>query len=371
MIIGVPVEVKKNEARVALIPGGAKMLTRAGHQVWVEKGAGKKSGFEDEAYKAAGCRIVGHPQEVWNGADLILKVKEPVEQEYEYFRAGSMLFTYLHLAADPKLTDALIHSGMTAIAYETVLNRAGMLPLLTPMSEVAGRMAAQVGAYYLLNFVGGKGILPAGVPGVGAAKASVVGGGIVGLNAARVALGLGMDVTILDISADRLRQLDDLFKGRVKTLMAHPWNLQAAAVQSDLLIGAVLVPGSKAPKLIDEDTVRGMERGSVIVDVAVDQGGSIATVDHATTHDNPVYEKHGVIHYAVANMPAAVARTSTMALTNVTLPYVLELAANGLDALRSNSLFGAGLNVHGGYLTHRAVADSLSLQQSYRELQPA
>lgn len=365
MIIGVPREIKSNEARVALIPGGARMLTGAGHQVWVERGAGAKSGFDDAAYAAAGCTLIDSAEEVWNGAKLLLKVKEPVEQEYGYFRVGRILFTYLHLAADPKLTEALTRSGMTAIAYETVQSSGGTLPLLTPMSEVAGRMAAQVGAYYLLNFAGGKGILPAGVPGVAPARTTVVGGGIVGTNAAKVALGLGMDVTILDKSADRLRALDDLFNGRVKTLMAHPWNIQEAAQSADLLIGAVLVPGAKAPKLVAEDTVRAMGAGSVIVDVAVDQGGSIATIDRATTHDHPVYEKHGVLHYAVANMPAAVARTSTMALTNVTLPYILELADKGLSALRSNHGFSTGLNVHDGHITHKAVADSLQL--AYRE----
>ncbi|MCM3440068.1 alanine dehydrogenase [Metabacillus halosaccharovorans] len=359
MIIGVPKEIKNNENRVALTPGGVTQLVAFGHRVLIEDQAGIGSGFENEDYKQAGAEIVDNAEKVWANSEMVMKVKEPLPSEYAYFRKGLILFTYLHLAAEPELAQALKDRGVTAIAYETVtVNRA--LPLLTPMSEVAGRMAAQIGAQFLEKPKGGKGILLAGVPGVSRGKVTIIGGGVVGTNAAKMAIGLGADVTIIDLSADRLRQLDDIFGTQIKTLMSNPMNIATSVAEADLLICAVLIPGAKAPTLVTEEMVQAMKPGSVIVDVAIDQGGIVETVDHITTHDNPTYEKHGVLHYAVANMPGAVPRTSTIALTNVTVPYALQMANIGAyRAINESPALQAGVNVMDGEITYKAVADDL------------
>jgi alanine dehydrogenase len=360
MIIGVPKEVKNNENRVALTPAGILSFINAGHRVLVEKDAGVGSSFTNEAYIHAGAEIIESAEDVWAQAEMIMKVKEPLPSEYVYFRKGLILFTYLHLAAEPGLAQALKDKGVIAIAYETVVaNRT--LPLLTPMSEVAGRMAAQIGSQFLQKSNGGKGILLAGVPGVGRGKVTIIGGGVVGTNAAKVAIGLGADVTIIDLSADRLRQLDDIFGSQIKTLMSNPFNIAEAVAEADLLIGAVLIPGAKAPKLVKEEMVKAMKPGSVIVDVAIDQGGIVETVDHITTHDNPTYTKYDVVHYAVANMPGAVPRTSTIALTNVTVPYALQIANKGVfKAIFENESLKLGLNVANGEITYEAVAKDLA-----------
>lgn len=358
MIIGVPAEIKNNENRVAITPSGVMTLTAAGHTVLVENNAGVGSGFTNEDYAAAGAQILEDVKDVW-AAEMVMKVKEPLESEYNFFRSDLILFTYLHLAAEPALAKALTESGVTAIAYETVeFNRT--LPLLTPMSEVAGRMSAQIGAQFLEKPKGGKGILLAGVPGVRRGKVTIIGGGVVGTNAAKVAIGLGADVTIIDLSPDRLRQLDDIFGNSIQTLMSNPLNIAQAVAESDLVIGAVLIPGAKAPKLVTEEMIKVMTPGSVVVDVAIDQGGIFETVDRITTHDNPTYDKHGVVHYAVANMPGAVPRTSTIALTNVTVPYALQIANKGANkAIVDNPSLKAGLNTAGGYVTYEAVATDL------------
>ncbi|MCP8971320.1 alanine dehydrogenase [Ectobacillus ponti] len=362
MIIGVPKEIKNNENRVALTPAGVMSFVKAGHTVLIEQDAGLGSGFSNEDYAAAGAAILGSASAVWTEAEMIMKVKEPLASEYEYFRPGLILFTYLHLAAEPALAQALKDKGVTAIAYETVeVNRT--LPLLTPMSEVAGRMSVQIGAQFLQKSNGGQGILLAGVPGVKRGKVTIIGGGIVGTNAAKMAVGIGADVTIIDLSADRLRQLDDIFGTQVKTLMSNPLNIAEAVAEADLLISAVLIPGAKAPKLVTEDMVKTMKPGSVIVDVAIDQGGVVETCDHVTTHDNPTFVKHGVVHYSVANMPGAVPRTSTMALTNVTVPYALQIANKGVGkALSENPALKLGLNVAGGEITYEAVARDLGYE---------
>ncbi len=362
MIIGVPKEIKDNENRVALTPGGARAFVSSGHKVLVEKNAGIGSGFLDEDYLAAGAEVLGQASEVWQGAEMVMKVKEPLPEEYGYFRQSLVLFTYLHLAPELELTKALMESGVIAIAYETIQLPDRSLPLLTPMSEVAGRMAVQIGAQYLERQQGGKGILLGGVPGVLPGEVVIVGGGIVGTNAAKMALGTGADVTILDVNPDRLRQLDDLFTGRVRTLMSNEYNIEQAVSKADLLIGCVLIPGSRAPKLVTESMVKNMPKGSVIVDVAIDQGGSIETIDRVTTHSNPTYEKYGVIHYAVANMPGAVPRTSTLALTNSTLPYALQIANKGYRAaVFASASLAKGVNVIRGKVTYEAVAKSLKL----------
>ena len=362
MIIGVPKEIKDNENRVALTPGGARALVANGHVVLVEQNVGTGSGFHDEDYQAAGAKVLGQAAQVWQGADMIMKVKEPLPDEFGFFRQNLILFTYLHLAPEYELTKALMDSGVIAIAYETIQLPDRSLPLLTPMSEVAGRMAVQIGAQYLERQQGGKGILLGGVPGVLPGEVVIVGGGIVGTNAAKMALGTGADVTILDVSPDRLRQLDDMFTGRVRTLMSNVYNIEQAVSKADLLIGAVLIPGSRAPKLVTENMVKNMSKGSVIVDVAIDQGGSIETIDRVTTHSNPTYEKYGVIHYAVANMPGAVPRTSTLALTNSTLPYALQLANKGYRAaVFSSTSLAKGVNVINGKITYEAVAKGLQL----------
>ncbi|BBA77504.1 MULTISPECIES: alanine dehydrogenase [Bacillus] len=358
MIIGVPKEIKNNENRVALTPGGVSQLIGNGHRVLVESGAGLGSGFTNEDYVSAGAEILEDRTQVWD-AEMVMKVKEPLAEEYAYFRQGLVLFTYLHLAAEPELAKALTEKGVTAIAYETVTDGRS-LPLLTPMSEVAGRMAAQIGAQFLEKPKGGKGILLAGVPGVSRGKVTIIGGGGVGTNAAKMAVGLGADVTMIDLNADRLRQLDDIFGHQIKTLMSNPVNIADSVAEADLLICAVLIPGAKAPTLVTEEMVKQMKPGSVIVDVAIDQGGIVETVDHITTHDNPTYEKHGVVHYAVANMPGAVPRTSTLALTNVTVPYALQIANKGAaQAIADSPALKAGLNTANGHVTYEAVAKDL------------
>ncbi|MFP4974167.1 alanine dehydrogenase [Paenibacillus sp. CN-4] len=369
MIIGVPKEIKNNENRVALTPAGVLTLAGGGHRVLLEKGAGAGSGFADAEYAQAGAELVNDAAGVWNAADMVMKVKEPLESEYDYFRPGLILFTYLHLAPEPRLAAALQAKGVLAIGYETV--RAGRtLPLLTPMSEVAGRMSVQLGAQFLQKNHGGQGILLAGVPGVERGKVSIIGGGVVGTNAAKMAVGLGAEVTIVDLSADRLRELDDLFGPQIKTLASNPYNIAKAAAEADLLIGAVLIPGAKAPKLVTESMVKTMKAGSVIVDVAIDQGGIVETIDRVTTHDNPVFEKHGVLHYSVANMPGAVPKTSTMALTNATVPYALRIADKGvLQALRDDEGLMSGVNVANGRITCAAVAEALG--QRYYSVEEA
>jgi alanine dehydrogenase len=360
MKIGVPKEIKQSEGRVALTPAGVTMLKAAGHEVLVETNAGEGSGFLNADYVREGALIMDSPQEVW-AADMVMKVKEPLKEEFKYFREGLMLFTYLHLAAAPELTKALVDSGVTSIAYETIQLPNGSLPLLVPMSEVAGRMAVQVGAQFLESFYGGRGVLLGGVPGVPPAEVVVIGGGIVGTNAARMALGLGANVVIIERSAERMRYLDEVFDSRIRTLMSSPLHIADAVSHADLVIGAVLIPGAKAPHLVTEEMVQRMKKGSVIVDVAVDQGGSIATVDRPTTHSDPVYVKHGVIHYAVANIPGAVPRTSTFALTNVTMPYALELANSGWEAIRRSVPLQKGVNTHAGKLLNEAVASATGI----------
>ncbi|AZU65018.1 alanine dehydrogenase [Neobacillus mesonae] len=362
MIIGVPKEIKNNENRVAITPAGVVSFVNSGHRVLVEKGAGAGCGFTDEQYESMGAEMIEKAADVWAAVDMVMKVKEPLPSEYKYFRNDLILFTYLHLAAEPELTEALKEKGVLAIAYETVsVNRT--LPLLTPMSEVAGRMATQIGAQFLQKTSGGKGILLSGVPGVNRGKVTIIGGGVVGTNAAKMAIGLGADVTIIDLSADRLRQLDDIFGHQIKTLMSNPYNIAEAVKEADLVIGAVLIPGSKAPKLVTKDMVETMKPGSVIVDVAVDQGGVLETVDRITTHDQPTYEKYGVIHYAVANMPGAVPRTSTTALTNVTIPFALQIANKGVyKAILDSEPLKLGVNTANGEITYQAVAKDLGYQ---------
>jgi alanine dehydrogenase len=358
MIVGVPREIKTAEQRVALTPAGAQALRDGGHTVLVEKGAGVGSGIRDDEYGGVAAELTA-VDDVWRRADLVLKVKEPVPEEYSRLRAGQTLFTYLHLAPAPDLTRALRDADGIAIAYETVQRTDGSLPLLTPMSEVAGRLAGQEGAFYLGRAHGGRGILLSGVPGVPPGNVVVIGAGVVGVNAARLAIGLGADVSILDVNPDRLRTVDDLFAGRVVTIMSNAFNLQAVVRRADLLIGAVLITGARAPVLVTAAMVGTMKEGAVIVDVAVDQGGCVETV-HPTTLLDPVYVVSGVVHYGVANMPALVPRTSTFALTNATLPYVLELAGRGVaGAVRANAALAKGVNVARGRVVHPAVAASV------------
>ena len=356
MIIGIPKEIKNHENRVGMTPGGVFELLKNGHIVKVETGAGLGSGFTDEAYTAVGATIVATAKEAWD-ADMVMKVKEPLAQEYAFFKKDLILFTYLHLAPEPELTQQLVEKEVVAIAYETIQLPNGALPLLTPMSEVAGRMAVQLGAHFLEKHEGGKGVLLGGVPGVSPAKVVIIGGGIVGTNAAKMAVGAGADVTILDTNVDRLRQLDDQFAGRLKTRMSNVFNIAEEIKTADLVIGAVLIPGARAPRLVTESMVQDMQKGSVIIDVAIDQGGSIETIDRITTHSEPVYEKHGVLHYAVANIPGAVARTSTIALMNVTLPYALQIANKGYEkAVTENEALAKGVNTAQGKVTYEAVA---------------
>ncbi len=362
MIIGVVKEIKNNENRVGLTPAGAKDLCRAGHAVLVEQSAGLGSGFSDESYAKIGATIIADKKALFDRSEMIIKVKEPLAAEYDLFHAGQILFTYLHLAPEPALTKALLEKKVIGIAYETIVGRNNTLPLLSPMSEVAGRMAVQIGAQMLEKPWSGKGILLGGVPGVESAQVVIIGGGIVGTNAAKMAVGMGARVTILDNSGDRLAYLDDIFAGRVMTVMSNSFNIAKWVEKADLLIGAVLIPGAKAPKLVSEEMVKTMEMGSVIVDVAIDQGGSIETIDRVTTHSDPTYMKHGVVHYSVANMPGAVSRTSTFALTNATLPYALKIANQGWrQALKDDAGLARGLNVYNGKVTFKAVADDQSL----------
>ena len=358
MHIGVPREIKPGEQRVALTPAGARALTEAGHRVVVEGGAGAGSGIRDDEYTAVGAELAA-VDEVWRRADLVLKVKEPLAPEVARLRDGQILFTYLHLAPAPELTRGLRAAGAIALAYETVQRTDGSLPLLTPMSEVAGRLAVQEGAFYLGRGHGGRGILLSGVPGVPPGNIVIIGAGTAGVSAARIAVGLGADVSILDVNLDRLRQVDDLFRGRVVTLMSNSFNLDQVVRRADLLIGAVLVAGARAPVLVTKEMVTQMKEGSVIVDIAVDQGGCVATI-HPTTLLDPVYLVGGVVHYGVANMPALVPRTSTFALTNATLPYALELATRGVvAAVRANPVLAKGVNVWRGKIVHPAVAEAL------------
>ena len=361
MIIGVPKEIKTNENRVALVPGGAEALVRAGHTVLIERGAGEGSGFSDDSYRKFGAQIVDTAAQVWERAEMIIKVKEPIAKEWPLMREDQVIFTYFHFAADEGLTQAVIASGAVAIAYETVQLPTGELPLLTPMSEVAGRMAVQEGAKYLEKFFGGRGMLVGGVPGVEPANVLVIGGGIVGSNAARMAAGLGARVTILDVSLNRLRYLADVMPANVVPLYSNRSNQLDYLAKADIVIGAVLLPGAKAPKLVRREDLAIMQNGAVIVDVAVDQGGCVETI-HPTTHEDPIYSVDGVIHYAVANMPGAVPRTSTLALTNATFPYALTLANKGWKpACQQDRPLALGLNIVKGKVTYPGVAEAFDL----------
>jgi alanine dehydrogenase len=364
--VGIPREVKNNEFRVAITPAGAHELVRSGHQVVVERGAGVGSSIPDEEYVAAGATVLGSADEVWATADMLLKVKEPVAEEYGRLRKDQTLFTYLHLAASKECTDALLESGTTAIAYETVETAGRALPLLAPMSEVAGRIAPQVGAYHLMRSAGGRGVLPGGVPGVPAGRAVVIGGGVSGWNAAQIAIGLGFHVTLLDKDVNKLREADRIFGTKVTTVASNAYELERAVLEADLVIGAVLIPGAKAPKLVSNDLVRRMKPGSVLVDIAIDQGGCFED-SRPTTHAEPTFQVHESVFYCVANMPGAVPSTSTYALTNATLPYIVELAGCGWrDALRRDATLAKGLNVHDGEVFYGPVAEAHGLDS--REL---
>jgi alanine dehydrogenase len=362
MIIGVPKEIKAHENRVSLVPGGVETLVHAGHTVLLERGAGDGSGFNDDIYTAVGAQIVAEAPEVWQRAEMIVKVKEPIRAEWPHMRRDQLIFTYFHFAADEPLTRAVIESGCVAIAYETVQLPTGELPLLTPMSEVAGRMAVQEGAKYLEKFFGGRGLLVGGVPGVEPATVVVLGGGIVGSNAARMAAGLGARVIILDISLNRLRYLADVMPANVTMLYSNRYNILEQVQKADIVIGAVLLPGAKAPNLVRREDLKKMMPGSVIVDVAVDQGGCVETI-RPTTHEDPIYVVDGVIHYGVANMPGAVSRTSTLALTNATFPYTVTLANKGWRAAcRQDRALALGLNVVEGRVTYPGVAEAFGLE---------
>lgn len=361
MIIGVPKEIKDHEYRVSLTPDGAAALHKAGHPVWIEPSAGLGSGFTDEEYRRAGATIASSKAEVFQQADLILKVKEPLLSECALFRPGQILFTYLHLASLPELTKALLDTKITAIAYETTVARDGSLPMLRPMSEIAGRMSVQVGAHYLEKLQGGRGVLLSGVPGVEPGKIVILGAGVVGASATRMAVGLGAQVTVINLDVDRLRYLDDLYQGRIVTRAVNEAAIEQAVREADLVIGAVLVPGAKAPRLVSRALVSGMKPGAVVVDVSVDQGGCFETT-RATTHSDPVYVVEGVLHYCVANMPGIVPRTSTFALTNATLPYLARLASEGVDrAIQSDPGLAKGVNLKSGHVTCSAVADAHGL----------
>ncbi|ATE57134.1 MULTISPECIES: alanine dehydrogenase [Actinosynnema] len=364
MRIAVPREVKNHEYRVALTPAGAHELSARGHEVFVEAGAGLGSAIPDDEYLAAGAKVLASADDVWAEGELVLKVKEPVAEEYPRLREGQVLFTYLHLAADRPLTEALLASGTTAIAYETVQSAGGALPLLAPMSEVAGRLAPQVGAFALMKPSGGRGVLPGGVPGVHPARVVVIGGGVAGLSAATIAVGMGADVEVLDTSVDRLRQIDARFGNRLRTVASTRYAVEQAVLEADLVIGAVLVPGARAPKLVDNALVARMRPGSVLVDIAIDQGGCFAD-SRPTTHADPTYPVHDSVFYCVANMPGAVPRTSTYALTNVTLPYAAALADRGWrEALRADHALALGLNTHRGALTNGPVALAHDLEHA-------
>jgi alanine dehydrogenase len=361
MIVGVPKEIKDHEYRVAMTPGGVSDLVRAGHEVWVESGAGAGSGFSDAEYEIVGAKIVSTSSEAWS-AELVVKVKEPQPEEYDFLRPDLLLFTYLHLAAEERLTCEMKERGLTGIAYETVELPSGHLPLLTPMSEVAGRMAVQVGAYYLEKMNGGRGVMLGGVPGVYPASVVIIGGGVVGTNAAQIALGMGASVTILDTSLERLRYLNEVLHGRLMTVSSNALKIAEAVQTADLLIGAVLLKGAKAPRLVTRDMIKTMLPGSVVIDVAVDQGGCIETT-HPTTHSEPVFLVDGVIHYCVANMPGAVPRTSTLGLSNATLPYILKLANQGFaQAIQSDPALARGVNTYRGHITYASVAEAFEME---------
>jgi len=366
MIIAVPKEIKNNENRVALTAAGTEILKKAGNQVLIEKNAGQGSGISDEEYKKSGAEIIADKKDLFDQAEMIIKVKEPLKEEYELFKEGQILFTYLHLAADQKLTEVLKEKSVTAVAYETVQKEDGELPLLTPMSEVAGKLSVQAAAAFLEKPKGGSGMLLGGVPGVKPAKVVVIGGGIVGRNAAKIALGMGADVTIMDIKQSTMRYIDDIFQGRIKTIMSNQSHVAEEVSQADVVVGAVLIPGAKAPSLVTEEMIKNMNEGSVVVDVAIDQGGCIEGT-YPTTHDDPVFKKYGVTHYSVANMPGAVARTSTFALTNATLPYIKKLASLGLKkAMINDYSLALGLNVYQSEIICRAVAESFG--QEHKDL---
>lgn len=362
MKIGLPKEIKDNEYRVGLTPAGVNALANAGHEVFVQKTAGEGSGFSDEQYVNAGGKMLETADEVWQTGDMIVKVKEPVAPEYPRMRENQLLFTYLHLAPEFELTKQMMERKVTGVAYETITDKKGTLPLLTPMSEVAGRMSVQVAATYLEKMNGGKGILLGGVPGVPAANVVIIGGGIVGTEAAKMAVGLGAKVTIIDINLDRLRQLDDIFLSKVQTLASSRYSIHEAISHADVVIGGVLVVGAAAPKLVTRDMLKDIPNGSVLVDVAVDQGGCFETT-HATTHSNPTFYEEGVLHYCVANMPGAVPRTSTFALTNATLPYALSLANKGFEqAIADDAGLKEGVNTYAGKCTYEAVATSQNIE---------
>lgn len=368
MIIGVPKELKNNESRVALTPDGVFALVSKGHRVIVQHDAGIGSGISNEAYVDAGAMVERNVRSLYDASDMIVKVKEPIEEEYEYYKKNQTLFTYLHLAADEKLTQMLLEKEITAVAYETVQLSNGKLPLLAPMSDIAGRMSVIVAANHLQTTYGGTGLLMSGVVGVEPAHVVIIGGGNVGTNAAKIALGMRARVTILDINRERLGYLDDIFDGKVSTIMTNEYNVTKAVKEADVLISSVLIPGHKAPKIVTEAMVKQMKKGSIIVDVAIDQGGSVETITHATTHDNPVYEKYGVIHYSVANMPGSMARTSTYALTSVTLEYIEKLAVSGVKAALIKDIpLQKGLNCYKGSITNQDVAQSLN--REYRSFQ--
>lgn len=361
MKIGLPKEIKDNEYRVGLTPAGVNALVNAGHDVFVQKTAGDGSGFSDEQYTNAGGKMLDTADEIWQTGEMIVKVKEPVQPEYARMRENQLLFTYLHLAPELELTKQLLEKKVTGVAYETITDKKGTLPLLTPMSEVAGRMAVQVGATFLEKMNGGRGILLGGVPGVPAANVVIIGGGVVGTEAAKMAVGLGAKVTIIDINLERLRQLDDIFLSKVQTLASSRYAIHEAISHADLVIGGVLVVGAAAPKLLTRDMLKDIPNGAVLVDVAVDQGGCFETT-HATTHSNPTFYEEGVLHYCVANMPGAVPRTSTFALTNATLPYALALANKGFEqAIKDDKGLAEGVNTYAGKLTYEAVATSQNL----------
>ncbi|OJG92181.1 Alanine dehydrogenase [Enterococcus silesiacus] len=355
MRIGIPKEIKNNENRIAITPAGVVSLINNGHQVVIESEAGLGSGFTNQEFQEVGAEIEPNVAAVWQ-SDMVIKVKEPLKEEFQYFHEDLILFTYLHLAPEPELTDSLIENSVTAVAYETMtLNHT--LPLLTPMSEVAGRMSVQVGAQFLEKPKGGEGILLFGVPGVERGEVVIIGGGVAGTNAAKIAIGLGAKVTILDVNPNRLAELDDLFGNNVQTLISNAYHIEKKVQEADVVIGAVLIPGAKAPKLVTEQMVKQMKPGAVIVDIAIDQGGIFETTDQITTHDNPTYVKHGVVHYAVANMPGAVPRTSTFALTNATIPYAITIANKGIvQAAKDNTTVSTGINTYKKHLTMEAVA---------------
>ena len=362
MIIGIPKEIKAFENRVSILPSGVASFVAAGHEVYIEKNAGLGSGFADEEYTKAGAQMFPSPKEIYEAADMIYKVKEPLEPEYGFLREGQILFTYLHLAPDAEQTRALLESKITGVAYETVQLDNGALPLLAPMSEIAGRMSVQVGAYLLQKSNNGSGILLGGVPGVAPGNVVIIGGGMAGMNAAKMAVGLGARVTVLDISIERLSYIHDILTNNVVTLVSNSYNVANSVADADLVISAVLIPGARAPKIVTENMIKSMRPGSVLVDIAIDQGGSIETIDRLTNHENPYFVKYGIVHYSVPNMPGAIPRTSTFALSNATMPYALQLANKGAEqAMRENPALMKGLNVYKGKVTNQAVAEAQNL----------